>query len=86
MFIKLCPNPNQIFFFCLQKIQYVTANQKIQAFQLLSFLIAMRQGNTQVEILFKSNQNEILITSFSLDNGPSPEPNVIKVLCIQNVN
>ena len=42
----------------------------------------MRQGNTQVEILFKSNQNEILITSFYqvLNQG------VIKVLCIQKVN
>ena len=68
MFIKLCPNPNQIFFSVCKKIQYVTANQKIQAFQLLSFLIAMRQGNAQVEILFESNQNEILITAFSLDH------------------
>ena len=74
MFIKLCQNPNQIFF-------NVTANQKIQAFQLFSFLTAMRQGNTQVEILFKSNQNGILVIIL-----PSPEPRCDKVLCIQKVN
>ena len=57
------------FFFLFAEKFNVTANQKIQAFQLFSFLTAMRQGNTQVEILFKSNQNGILVIIL-----PSPEP------------